>query len=251
MPDNDYAVVRHRLDLLVRLIDTTTGGAVSEKDTAFYFSGRRTFPLTKEQGVYVFCGTGRMDFELTVNVFGFEDKKLAVVYENLDGALPELELHMIPNKHSKSVQPYLTLEGYRPGLVSVDAVKNGDSPCFIRDFDARKRVMTVFNPHGLEMNRVHYAVVNQADATYEVVDIQARVSEQSFKLDRKLAKAFDSHFPVCRLVFGTVYPDGRYILRVLKNSADTRWIVRLTTDSGEEFRAVDFNRPETLGLDAS
>ena len=55
------SVIRFRLDLLVRLIDTTTGGSVEERNVRFFRDGKVVRPATRGGGNYVFLNCGRMD----------------------------------------------------------------------------------------------------------------------------------------------------------------------------------------------
>lgn len=244
----DYTVIRHGLDLLVRLIDTTMGTAVSGRELSFLYNGKQVFPLVKDDGSYAFTGIGRDDFELSVSAFGYEEKKLTVSFETLEARLPALELHMIPNRYYAASKPCFTMEGRLPGLASIDAVKIGDNPCFIREFDERKRIIKIFNPHLLEMKHVHYAVVNPDEETYEAFELKDRISDQSYKTNKKLEKEFSSNYPICRVVFGAVRADGQYLLRVRDSSGDARWIIRFIADGKEKFQTVDFNLPQTLKL---
>jgi hypothetical protein len=242
----DHSVFRHCLDLMVRLIDTTMGTAVTDRGVEFYYNGKRIQPLLKEPGSYILIGTGREDFELLVTAKGFEDKKVTVSYESLDQRIPMAELHLIPGTAYSPSAPCHTLKGTIPGLTELDAVKNGDSACVIREFDERKKLLTLFNPHRLELNCVDYAVVNPEDETFEPFEIKTRVSDQEFKISRKLEKTFGNHFPVCRIVHGLAGHDGSYLLRVRNNSSDARWMIRTVIHGEEQFCTIDFTQGETL-----
>lgn len=244
----DHTVIRHQLDLLLRLIDTTTGSVVSGRGVELLINEKLTHPLVKESGTYLFLNIGRENFELTVRAFGYIEKKIMIEYEALDKMLPSVELHLLPGPYYTATQPCYTLEGTLPGITSLEAVKIGESPCFIRGFDERKRILTVFNPHHLELNRVFYAVVNSENETYESFEIISRISNETYKINKTLEKEFTVNFPICHIVFGMTYPDGRYLLRVRNNSCDAKWLLRYTTIEKEVFQSIDFNKPETLKL---
>jgi len=244
----DHTIIRHRLDLLLRLIDTTTGSVVASDGVELLLNGKRTRPITKESGTYLFLNIGRENFELTIRAFGYEEKKILVDYGALDKALPSVELHLLPGPFYAASQPCYTLQGTLPGITALEAVKSVEIPCFFREFDERKRILTIFNPHHLELNRVFYAIVNPDNATYEPFEISSRISNETYKISKSLRQEFGANFPVCRIVFGMTYPDERYLLRVRNHSSDARWLIRYTTNATEVFQSIDFNKPETLKL---
>ncbi|MPN02466.1 hypothetical protein SDC9_149682 [bioreactor metagenome] len=135
-------------------------------------------------------------------------------------------------------------------MAAVQAVKLGESPCVMREFDERKRVITVFNPHRLALDSLDYAVVDPEKERFEAFRVTKRLTDQTFKIGRRLERGFGSHFPICRVVHGSVQPDGSYLLRVPNSSGDARWIIRLQRGEEELFRTVDFLKPETTTPEA-
>lgn len=233
-------VINHRLGLALRLVDTTTGRAIADRALALRRDGKEIHPMVKGDGVLVLLDQERADFDLEVSVPGYEGRQLRVSYAQLDPGLPRLDLHLIPGPDYRSRYPCLTLEGELPGITGVDAVKAGESPCLIREFDPRKKLLTVFNPHKLELDRVWYALVDPDQETYEVFSVVRRVSDQVYKLDRALETPFKNYFPICPLVFGGIGPGDRYRLRVRDDGTQARWMVRLQREGGQEFRIQDF-----------
>ena len=57
----DASVIHQKLDLLIRLIDTTTGAVVEEKNVRFFKDGEAVRPIRRGSGNYVFLNTGRKD----------------------------------------------------------------------------------------------------------------------------------------------------------------------------------------------
>ena len=244
----DYAVFSFQLDLLLRLIDTTTGTLVTEKIVSLFRNGKRVSAMTKETGQYLFLNTGREDFELTVRVAGFEEKRQVVTYETLDQKLPSIDLHLIPSAQSPAGARCHTLEGTIEGISSIDAARSSNSACHAKEFDERKRILKVFNPHHLEMDHIYYALLNLETGEYERFEIVKRISDQEYKISKRLEKEFESHFPISRIVFGEVYPGGRYLLRLPDDSRDARWLVRMTVNDEDRFYTINCNKPETMQL---
>ena len=242
------AEFRHSLDLALRLVDTATGRVLAGRDLELRRDGRRVRPLEKEDGYLIFLGEGRRDFDLSVRLRGYEPRQVRVAYAALDKALPLLELHLIPGKDYAPGVPCFSLEGTCPGITALDAVRAGDSACLIREFDPRKRLVTLFNPHKLELDRTFYALVDPDRETYEPFRLIKRIDFQVYKTDRVIETRFGNYFPVCPMVFGGVDPDGGYRLRVRDEPAQARWIVRWEAGGQTFFQTVDFHRPETLTL---
>ena len=239
--------LRHTLDLAVRLLDTTSGMLVTGADVALFRDGKRVRHMEKG-GHLILIDTGRTDFTLTVQAPGYELHTSAVYYERLDRGLPALDLHLIPGPGYRAPVPCLTLSGRCPGITSLTAVRAGESACLIREFEPRKRILTLFNPHRLELDRVHYALVNPDAGTYEPFSIVKRISDHEFKLDHPLEGEFGTYFPVCPLIFGRAGPEDTYCLRVRDSGTSAQWMVRWEAGGPPQFKTVDFRRPETVTL---
>lgn len=237
------AVIRHRLDLLLRLTDTTSGGVLDTAGVEFFRDRQPFRPLRKEDGNYLFLGIGRENFDLWIRAPGFEEARLRVDFSRLEEKLPRLELHLIPNRHYRGAGPCFTMEGTLPGLVTLDAVRVGDSPCQIKEFDERRRLMTLFNPHRLELSKLYYAVVDPDGQRYEPFVVEAILEGDTLRIDRALTRPFATHFPVARRVFGGVNPDGGYLLRVRDDAREAAWMVRYMVGEEEYFQVVDFRQP--------
>ena len=65
-----------KLDLLVRLFDTTTGAQVTERNVVFKRDGIPVRPELRDPGTYVFINTGREDFLMRTEVYGYEASSL-------------------------------------------------------------------------------------------------------------------------------------------------------------------------------
>ena len=133
------SVIRFRLDLLVRLIDTTTGGSVEERNVRFFRDGKVVRPATRGGGNYVFLNCGREDFELEIRVYGYDPFRMSVRYETLEDAMPVIEAFLIPSENGSGGYPVLGLSGRLPGIQSIQAVNVNATCCCISGFDERSR----------------------------------------------------------------------------------------------------------------
>ena len=91
------SVIRAKLDLLVRLFDTTTGATVDERNVLFMRDGVPVRPESRGAGAYVFINTGREDFLMRISVRGYEDYEVKVCYEEMDERLPVCNVFLMPS----------------------------------------------------------------------------------------------------------------------------------------------------------
>lgn len=239
-------LIVHRLDLILRLLDTTTGREISATEVSLFRDGKPLHPLEKERGTLIFPGLGREDFVLGLRSKYFESFSLPIRYSELDEKTPTVELHLIPSDVSVSPMRCLTLSGRLPGIRELTAVRAGDTSCLIREFDERKKLMTVFNPHNLELGRTHYALVNPEKGSYERFCIAKRVDDKTLKLDRVIKSEFGSNWPVCPVLFGQTNEEGDYLLRVRDDSSKAKWLIRYMLGEEERFCCVDMSQQREL-----
>lgn len=237
------AEIRHSLDLVLRLVDTASGRPVPDRDVVLLRDGEPVHPMVKDAGTFVFLGRGRRDFRLTVRCRGFEEAVREVAYGALDSKLPMLLLHLIPGKGYRAPFPCLGLEGSLPGVTSLAAVRLADRACLIREFEPRKKLLTLFNPHKLELDRVFYALLDPDGMTWEPFQLVKRLSDQQFKLDRVLETPFKNYYPITPVVFGMTGPDSLFRLRVRSDGTDARWLLRWESGDGPHFKALDLTDP--------
>ena len=234
------ATIIHRLGLALRLLDTTTGFPVQDRAVRILWDGKLVHPQFRTDGSMIFLEAGQEDFTLDITLSGFEPRHLEVRRKELDPKLPLLELHMIPgDDYRLSRYPCLGVEVVLPGIQTLDGVRAGESPCLIREQDPRRRLITIFNPHNLELNRTWYALVNPDQGVYEPFSVVRRVNGQQYKLDRALEMEFRNYFPICPLVFGCAGPDGRYRLKVRDDAASARWMLRWVAGGQVNFATLD------------
>ncbi|MCC8162376.1 MAG: hypothetical protein LIO86_04195 [Lachnospiraceae bacterium] len=238
----DASEIRHSLDLLVRLIDTTTGLTVEERNVRFWKDDRPVRPIPRGSGNYVFLNCGRADGELRVSVYGYEPYRMTIRYEGLDSRMPTKEAFLIPSESASGGQPVITFSGKLPGITEIQAVSPGHAGCCISGFDERKRIMKLFKTHRLGMDDIFYGLVHPQQQTYEPFEVVKELQDGSVKISRPLAEAFTVNAPVARIVFGSVSEDGSYLLRVRDDAENLVYLVRYVAEGKAAFRTVDFHR---------
>ena len=75
------AVIHRRLDLALRLVDTTTGNPPFPGIVRFYRKADLVPAMDKGGGCYIFIGLGREDFLMRIEVGGYDAIEVPVCYE--------------------------------------------------------------------------------------------------------------------------------------------------------------------------
>lgn len=243
------AVIHYQLDLVLRLLDTATGQEINERAVSFLKNGERFPMIFRGSGTHIGINLGRDDFDLTVNVRGYEIGSKRVVYQELNENMPMLDIFLLPEDKAVMSGRYAMLTGNLPGIRDLEAVAVRTANCCFRDFDERKRIMGVFNPHNAALDDVHYGLINQAEGTYEKFSILDRKSMVEIKIDHVLEQKAVTNSPIERIVFGRTTPSGDYKLCVRNDARSLRYLVRFQVEDKVYFQRVDFlEEPEKMKL---
>lgn len=240
------ATFTHSLSLVLRLLDTTTGLPVSFSDITL--EGSRERPREADIGTLLFIDLPHEDFSLRLHSRRFEDCEIAVRFGELDEKLPLLDVPLVPRAGLYGGEPLLTLEGVCPGITELCAARPGDTSCLFREFEERKRLLTVFNPHLLSLDRPRYALIDVENARCETVRILRRVDDSTLKLDRPLMGSYGNYSPLTAVVEGLVRPDGSYIIRFRDDGSDAKWLLRYVVNGEERFKTADLRSADELVL---
>ena len=242
------SVIRARLDLMVRLFDTTTGASVDEKNVMFMRDGVPVRPESRGAGVYVFINTGREDFLMQIDVYGYDRYRTVIRYEELDEGLPACYVFLMPSENTIRGRNTLSFSGTLPFLKSIEAVNLNRSLCQTGDLNKRTGELSVFSPSGgvAAFDEVLYGLLSADKTNYERIEVEKMISPKSVKLKRTPEGAVTPNLPIARIVYGTVKENGDYILRVLNEGENTRYLVRYEVGEEVRFQEVDFNVQEVL-----
>ena len=238
----EASTIHHRLDLVLQLVDTTTGNSVGEQDVRFFTEGRQCWPIPRGGGNFVFINTGRSDFTLTLKVFGYEDAQVNVQYERLDDVMPLLQVFLIPSENLAKGERLCSLSGKIQGLEEIEAVSLAQSNICFSEFNERKCLMKLFLAKGrLIMENVHYGLISGDRTYYEHFMVTNEVPPDMVKLKEPLTETFPVNSPISRVIFGNVSPDGSYLLRVRDNAEKLMYLVRYQVNGETRFQTVDFH----------
>lgn len=235
-------VIQHRLDLAVRLIDSVSLLEIDEKRVKFNVN-----TVSRGNGVYLFLGIEHIDFDLEVHVYGYEARKVRIVFDELDKKLPIKEIYLLPDSRMALRDDILTLRGNMPNIKEIEAVPLNSPFCLFKEYDKRERKLKIYNQYNVRLKNIHYGIVDTTNTEYEHVEVEKELSEKEVRLKNRLEKEYTINQPVVPVIFGQTYDDGRYLLKVSAGE-NAEYLVRYVVDDEVIFKRIDFNNPEEITL---
>lgn len=232
------STIHHRLDLALRLINSVDGRVIEEKNAIFKTQSPGMKAIPRGGGLYLFLNGERLDFDMEIQVYGFEPQKVRICFSEKEEKVPIREVYLIPLDNPIK-EDVLTLRGNISGIEEIEAVSLMDVNCCIKEFDARKRIMTVLNQRNLRFNHIHYGVINRERTAYEPFQVEKELSVQEIKCKKALTQPFQINQPIVRIIFGQINEQGDYVLKVANDEA-AQYLVRYVVDGKEFFQKVDF-----------
>ncbi len=246
----EEGVIRSRLDLLIRLQDTTTGMTENERNASFFYNGEQIYPLSKSGGNYILVDSGRENGLMRIEIYGYEPYETYVDYEELDANMPAVDVFLIPSENAFFGQDMLTLSGRLEGLSFVEAINLSRPLSSTREYDPKRRTMSIYMPNR-RMNMVHtwYGIANPSKASFEKIEIVREINEKKVLLRKPLEEEFVPNSPIYRLIFGSVKADGSYLLRVRDDGKNQKHLVRYQVGDEVRCRIIDFHALEGVVLE--
>ena len=166
-------------------------------------------------------------------------------FSEKEGTLPIHEIYLIPLDHPIK-ENVLTLRGNLSGIEEIEAVSLMDVNCCIKEFDAKKRIMTVLNQKNLRFHHVHYGLINRDKTAFEHFEVEHELSIQQIKCKNVLEHPFMINQPIVRVVFGQTKENGDYLLKLVKEEP-AQYLIRYVVNGEVFFQKVDSK--ENLILD--
>ena len=240
-----------KLDLLVRLVDTTSGADVKESNVLFLKDDKPIRPERRGMGTYVFINTGRENFLMRIRVSGYEEYKVFVDYSSLDQHLPICDVFLIPSENLPGGLSHATLKGNLPFLKSIEAINLQQPLCSFQAYDAKKNLMTVYNATGgvVHLESGCYGMYDRETEKYERIEVTGTVTSQSVSLKDPVSEDSVQGSMIFRIVYGSVSEDGDYLLRVRDDGKKLLHLVRFASDEKEYIQIADMHDPEAFQVD--
>jgi hypothetical protein len=247
----EKGVIRCRLDLVIRLEDTTTGMPVGERGVQFTLNDKTIFPRHSGDGNYILVNSGRENGLMRANVNGYEPSFVYVDYEKLDEQMPSIDLFLIPSENMfLDPDDIFTLSGRLEGLTSLEAIHLGRPSSSTREYDPKRRILTIFMPNR-RMNMIHsyYGIANIAQGRFEDITILSELGGKKVRIKEPLQEEFSPNSPIFRIIFGKVEEDGSYLLRVRNDGKNQKHLIRYVVNDEVRFKPIDFNDFDGTTLD--
>ncbi|MCR5409846.1 MAG: hypothetical protein K6E90_02580 [Lachnospiraceae bacterium] len=244
----EASVFGSKLDLLVRLIDTTTGAQVNERNIVFKRNGIPVIPEPRDPGTYIFINTGREDFLMRIEVYGYEVYESEVRYEELDVRIPECDVFLMPSESMSRGENVLSFSGTLPFLKKIEAICLNRPICLANGFDRKTNMLSLFQSGGVRvsLNDRYYGLLKADKTGYEKIEVEKNVSLQSVRLKEAIEEEQISNRPIMRVIFGSVTDSGDYLLRVRDAGEDQRYLVRYEVGDEVRFSEINFKDQEAL-----
>ena len=235
-----------KLDLLVRLTDTTTGAQVTERNIVFKRDGAPVKPEPKDPGAYIFINTGREDFLMQIEVYGYEIFKTWVRYEELDERIPECDVFLMPSESMSRGEKVLSFSGTLPFLTKIEAICLDRPVCNAKEMKSKSNELVVYTNAGgrVSLNDRFYGLLKADKQSYEKIEVEGSASLQSVRLKEPVREEQVSNLAVMRVIFGSVSEDGDYLLRVRDLGASKKYLVRYEVGEEVRFQEIDFDGQE-------
>ena len=241
----EEGIIHHGLTLMLRLLDATTGNPVDEQNIRFRTDGKDRTAYARGGGCYIFMDGRRENCLMLVTVYRYEPRSLTIDYETLDPVLPSIDVFLIPSEKNRRGEALLTLKGQISGLEAVEAIHPGRPVTSIRAFDAKKNVMTVFSPNRrLNMTSIYYGLLNAEKNSFEDIEVKEELEDKKVLLKKPLQEEFTPNAPICKIVYGQVYEDGRYLFKVRDDGENLNYLVKFVVNGEARYKAIDFHRLE-------
>ena len=237
------AEIHYKLNLILRLVDTTTGRKVKERQVIFKADNRIITFQQKDEGVYILMNHAGEDMTLDISAKGYLPMQTKICFEKLSARLPEVEVPLIPETGRNRFVDYLTLEGKKPGLTSVEAVSPENPHGMLISYQPRRQSLKLYYAKAFEEQS--YAVVHEEAQQFEEFRVEKKLNKLEIKLASPLVTKCEPKEKISRIVRGKVEPDGSYLLRILEDGSGAGYLVRYVVDGKESFEWVSSEKRKT------
>lgn len=241
------AKIIFKLDLILHLVDTTTGLSVSQTQVTFHSDGMPVKFIKKEDGYYILLNYGRKDMQLEITAEGYETTMIDVVYDQLQDNYPEIDIYLIPLPDKYNHINLVTLEGILEDIESIDAIPFNEYVAKVSDYLERKQVLKLFAAKSMEEKK--YAIVHEEQMKFEEFSIKTNIDKFTLMLQNPLKVACKPDEKISRIVRGQVDKQGNYLLRVLEDAHGTEYLVRYRVKGTTKYKKIYLSNSEEILLE--
>lgn len=239
-------VIRTRLSLAIRLIDTTTGRVIEETDIRFSEDSQILKPIYKGEGIWVFTGDSRKDFSMHINARGFDEADEDIRYETLDPKLPMCDIFLMPSENNRKAGSVISIHGHLSKLESIEAVAVERPICRYRETSEKRGVvymslMPMTIGGRVVTENMRYALLSDDGSRYEVFEITDQVNQTQIVLKDPLKGEHKINERICRIIYGRAGPNDEFMLKVRDDGSSLPYLIHFTAGGNEYFRPIDFH----------
>ena len=242
--------VSYKLDLIVHLMDTTTGLPINQREVMFCNENQIIVMQERGDGTYILLNHGRVDMQLTIKVKGYLDTMIPIKYEELSQQYPTIEAQLIPVIKQYGYHDICSLEGIMPGISDIAAISLTGTDAMLGSYNPKKLTIRLFSTRRLDEN--DYAVFHKENMEFEEFRIVKKTeSGLLLQIKEPLKTECKPEEGIARIVRGMTDVNGRYLLRVRKDGKGTDYLVRYTVNGKIGYERIIFGeqKERSLGQD--
>lgn len=228
------AAICYRLDLVIRLVDTTVGSPVTERQVLFRENGRMLSFLSRGAGTYVLVNGERKKRQISIAVRGYLETTADICYEALTGRYPEVYVELIPERPKYGGWDFMDISGNLPGISSVAAVCLTAPSARAVSYNAEKRQMRILPAR--ELNEKTYALIHSQTDSFEEFCVASVKKKVLLRLEHPLETAFQPEEEIARIVRGRTETNGNYLLRLRGDGQGLQYLIRYVVNGKTNFR---------------
>lgn len=226
----------YRLDLVVRLVDTTNGFPVTERRVFFAQNGRNLSFLSKGEGTYILINGEREDRRLTIAVRGYLETEVEIRYEELPVSCPQVDVELIPERPGYGSCDFVDIRGNLPGISSIAAVCLTKPCARVLSYNAEKGQMKLMEAGRLDEKA--YALIHAQTESFEAFFVAAVKNRLLLRLAQPLKTEVKPEEEIARIVRGRTETNGDYLLRLRADGQGTQYLVRYERQGRTEFQKL-------------
>ncbi len=239
-------VITAKLSLALRLLDTTTGREIAERDIRFLIDGDTVIPMVKEESVYVFVNLCKEDFLMQIKAFGYDQMDMQVNATMLDPLLPMMDVFLMPSEKNHNGGDVLAITGTLSGLEYIEAINLNRPICIFHSEDKKKEVCKLnFLPlvpgGGVRLDCLKYALLGEADERYDCFTVKEQDSPTSVILKDNLQDEHRPNGKIYRIIYGRAGPGDGFTLKVRDEGDSLPHMIHFVVSGKEYFRKLDFH----------
>lgn len=239
-------VISAKLSLVLRLLDTTTGREIAERNIQFFIDGEYVIPMVKEESLYVFVNLCKEDFLMQINVFGYDRLDMQVNTTVLDPMLPMMDVFLMPSEKNHTGGDVLEITGTLSGLEYIEAINLNRPICIFRSEEKKKdttrlNLLPLVPGGGVRLDRLKYALLAEADGRYDCFTVKKQDSPTSVILEDSLQNEHRPNGKIYRIIYGRAGPGDRFTLKVRDGGVSLPHMIHFGLDGKEYFRKLDLH----------